>query len=108
MQAASIIVRALGLTAKGTAPFADVTSFAEATKGEIAAAYEAGIIKGNNGLFKPNDKVTRMQLALMLARAYAYKQGQAYASSQQAPFSDITQYNDESKQAVAMLYAFEL
>ena len=66
---AAMIVRALGLEATGPASFSDVAAsawYADA----VAAAAEAGIVKGYaNGTFRPNDKITRQELAAMVVRA---------------------------------------
>ena len=105
-QAASLIVRALKLEAKNDAPFTDIASYLPATAKEIAAAYEAGIVKGSNGKFNPSAKVTRAQLALMLSRAYTHQKGEVYKPQQSAPFSDIGSYDTESVQAITMLYDF--
>jgi len=66
---AAMIVRALGLKASGEANFSDVASsawYAEA----VAAAAEAGIVNGyTDGTFRPNNKITRQELAAMVVRA---------------------------------------
>ncbi len=107
-QAASMIVRALGLTTDEVAPFTDMVNYAEKTKADINAAYKYGIVRGNNGYFKPNDKVTRAQLALMIERAYELSTGVAYKASQVAPFSDLGNYNAETINAISMLYEFNI
>lgn len=105
-QAASLVVRTLKLEAKNSAPFTDISSYAALTKEEIAAAYEAGIVKGSNGKFNPSAKVTRAQLALMLSRGYAHQKGVAYVPKKKAPFNDIHAYDEESVNAITMLYDF--
>lgn len=71
---ATIIVRALGLSSKDAskANFTDVSAsdwFAD----EVAIAAEAGIINGYpNGTFKPNENITREELAAMVVRASKY------------------------------------
>ena len=102
-QAASMIVRALGLTTDEVAPFADMVNYAEKTKADINAAYKYGIVRGSNGYFKPNDKVTRAQLALMIERAYEIGTGVPYKASQDTPFSDLGSYNAETVNAISML-----
>ena len=69
---AAMIVRALGLEASTQAPtFSDVASSAWYAY-EVAAAAEAGIVKGDGtGKFRPNDKITRQELAAMVVRAQA-------------------------------------
>ena len=108
IQATSLITRALDLQAKNPAPFKDVSQYGAETRVEVAAAYEAGIIKGQNGEFNPSNKVTRAQLALMLARAHTYKTGQVYIPQKIAPFKDIANYNLEAKNAMTMLYDYNI
>jgi len=105
-QAASMMVRALGLQTDEAAPFSDIANYDDVTKSEIAAAYKYGIIKGNKGNFNPADKVTRAQIALMIARAYEYKTGTKYTASVKAPFSDYGNYNAETVNAISMLSNF--
>jgi len=70
---AAMIVRALGIEANGTtSKFSDVASDKWFT-GAVAAAAEAGIVKGNDkGQFNPNANVTRKEMATMVVRAMAY------------------------------------
>ncbi|MEN6317089.1 MAG: S-layer homology domain-containing protein [Clostridiaceae bacterium] len=68
---AAIVVKALGLMRPGTgkASFGDVSkndSYYDA----VSIAYENGIISGyGNGKFGPNDKITREQAMIIIARA---------------------------------------
>ena len=103
-QAASWIVRALDLKAEGSAPFSDISSYAGDTKAEIAAAYENGLIKGVDGKFKPSEKVTRAQFALMLERAFENYTGEKYTASAKAPYSDFGNYGAEAVNAISMLH----
>ncbi|WP_339196315.1 S-layer homology domain-containing protein [Solibacillus sp. FSL R5-0449] len=103
-QAISVISRAFGLTAKNKAPFKDISHYAPQTQNAIAAAYEAGLIKDNNGEFNPQGKITRSQLALILMRLSTVQTGQQYIPAKQAPFHDIANYNDEAQLAITFLY----
>jgi len=107
-QAVSMIVRALGLETNKQAPFKDIDRYAKATQAEIAAAYHYGIIKENDGKFRPGNKVTRAQLALMLQRAYEVKSGKQYKVNKTAPFSDFGEYNQETIHAISMLYELHI
>jgi len=71
---AVMLVKALNLPTDGvTANFTDVPNTHWAYP-YIAAAQNAGIISGfPGGEFRPNDYVTRGQMAVMLARAYSLK-----------------------------------
>lgn len=107
-QAASLIARALKLQHAEPAPYSDISKYSKETQGEIAALYEAGIIASNNGKFNPDRKLTRAELALMLARGYYYHTGQRYEAAAWAPFADIAALNDETKQAVTFLYDYKI
>ncbi|WP_107926306.1 5'-nucleotidase C-terminal domain-containing protein [Lysinibacillus parviboronicapiens] len=105
-QAASFIARVLKLEAKGEATFSDVTSLEEATQKEITALAEAGIVQGQNGKFNPTAKVTRSQLALMFARAYNLQHDAKTGLT--ADFSDISKYNAETQNAIALMQELEI
>ncbi len=65
----ALIVRALGLEVKdykGT--FTDVSA-TDWSAGYIAAAYEAGIVNGADGNFRPNDTITREEICKIIASA---------------------------------------
>lgn len=106
-QAASIIVRALHLQTDEAAPFKDIGNYAVETQAEIAAAYQFGIIKGSNGDFKPSDKITRAQIALMIQRAYEYKTRTKYEATK-APYSDFGNYDAETTNAISMLHELDI
>ncbi|MEK5040476.1 OmpL47-type beta-barrel domain-containing protein [Sporosarcina sp. FSL K6-3457] len=108
-QAASLIVRALGLKTDETAPFSDIGGYAAETKTEIAAAYHYNIIRGYpDGTFKPTEKVTRAHMALMLNRAYHQQKGMDYIVNDIAPYSDIKGYDEETVNAITMLYELDI
>ncbi|MFJ6209877.1 5'-nucleotidase C-terminal domain-containing protein [Lysinibacillus sp. NPDC092081] len=100
-QAASFIARALKLEAKGQTTFSDLENVNPATQKEITALAEAGIVQGVNGKFNPNTKVTRAQLSLMFARAYNLQHDAK--TGLKADFSDISQYNAETQNAIALM-----
>jgi len=108
VQAASIIARMLNLTAKGTSPFTDTKGLHATIQTEIAALYEAGIIKNTTGKFNPNTPITREQLAIMLSNAYKSFSSKEYSSTTLVPFSDINGLDTQAKQAVTMLYDFKI
>ncbi|WP_285890045.1 S8 family serine peptidase [Paenibacillus macerans] len=101
----SLLVRALGLKAQGTAAkFGDVKAtdwFAE----DIAAANEAGIIHGKSqSVFAPGASVTRQEMAAILARALAFTgaelpQGDSPAAAY-ADAAEIAAYAKDSVQAL--------
>lgn len=83
--AAIMIGRALGLDGtKRTTKFPDVSKDSVAS-GYIQSAVEAGIISGfTDGTFRPNEPVTRGQLAIFLVRAFDLKDSIAVT------FSDVS------------------
>lgn len=107
-QATSIVVRALQLKNTGNAPFSDISKLAKDTQAEIAAAYEAGLIVITTKKFAPSTPISRQELAIMLARAYAYKTGHAYVPQQNAPFKDLKGLSKEAQQAITFLYDFDI
>ena len=102
-QAVSLIVRTLDLTAEGTATYTDISKVAAETQAEIAAATKAGIVKGSNGKFLPNQSVTRAQFALMLNRAYDSTKAEPYKIEKEASFTDYGKHNQEVINAITML-----
>ena len=108
LQATSILVRALQLKNVGDAPFTDISKYHKDTQAEIAAAYEAGLLITNSGKFAPSATISREELAVMLARAYALKKGEPYVAKNNAPFTDIAKLSTESQQAITFLYDFKI
>ncbi|WP_108530517.1 Ig-like domain-containing protein [Paenibacillus elgii] len=86
----TLLVRALKLTEKGEAPFADVKPndwYAEA----ISIAVKAGIVQGRGeALFDANAQITREEMVSMLMRAYEKLKGKA-------PVQTSTSFTDESQ-----------
>ncbi|MHA6261043.1 5'-nucleotidase C-terminal domain-containing protein [Sporosarcina sp. CAU 1771] len=103
-QAASLLVRALDLKAENAAPFTDLGKVGDATKSEIAAAFENGLVVNNDGKFKPAELVTRSQLALMINRAFENYTGEKITASAKAPFTDFGSSDEETENAISVLY----
>lgn len=103
-QAVSILVRALDLQTEEAAPFKDIKGYAAETQAEIAAAYKYGLVIGQDGKFMPSKKVSRSQMALMLHRAYEQKTGVKYVAKEIAPYPDFDHYDEETINAISMLY----
>nr|WP_305147608.1 S-layer homology domain-containing protein [Anoxybacillus gonensis] len=105
-QFAVLLTRALQLPTevyKGV--FTDVSSQMVWAAPHIEAAYRAGIVQGDKGLFKPNDVITREQMATMLVRALAYK-NQHTKGNEPLTFADesaIAPYAREHVQLAASL-----
>ena len=88
-QVLSVISRAFGLTPKNPSPFKDISQYAQQTQDEIVAAYEAGLVRENDGYFNPQGNITRSQLALILMRLSNAFVGTAYDPAITAPFKDL-------------------
>lgn len=86
-QFASLLTRTLNLTAKSAVPFKDVTN--KQTANEIAAAYEAGIVKGKSSdRFEPTAPITRQEMAQMVMNAYEVKTGNKIPHTSSTSFTD--------------------
>ncbi|QCR32099.1 S-layer homology domain-containing protein [Lysinibacillus sp. SGAir0095] len=109
LQAISIISRIIGLEGTKVGPYNDTTKLDLATQKRIGAAYEAGIITSSqNGQLRPNEKLTRVELAQMLGRAFKYEKGFAYNPEKLAPYNDIQRFNEETKNAITLLYDYKI
>lgn len=100
----AMLTRALGLTAStktnGFKDVAETAWYADAA----AAAAEAGIMHGfTNGTFRPNDKITRQQLAVTAANvlAFARKSPAAAGTEQLAALKDNSRIAPWAADAVA-------
>lgn len=91
---AELIVRTLGLKASKPVTFSDVQRDNIHTDA-IAAAYEAGIIRGRSAnTFAPGDRITREEMAAMITKAYEYKNGHKPNPSVRSDYVDRATAND--------------
>ncbi|MHA6258530.1 NEAT domain-containing protein [Sporosarcina sp. CAU 1771] len=101
-QFAIMLSRALDLPKvayKGT--FSDVPVSLDWAVQEIEAAAEAGITTGSNGKFRPNEQITREQMATMIIRAIKYKDESVLEDvSNNIVFTDVEKIDDYAKEAV--------
>ncbi|OWA37829.1 hypothetical protein B9G55_07270 [Saccharibacillus sp. O16] len=105
---AALVVRSLGLTSSSSAalPFEDVkggTWYAQA----VATASEAGLMSGYpDGSFRPNDPITRQEIAMTLTQAARFV-GQPLTSSasQAGGFTGLDQAPSWSREALTSLIA---
>jgi 2',3'-cyclic-nucleotide 2'-phosphodiesterase len=87
-QFATMLVKALKLTAKKAVTFKDVPASSPYAP-FIAAAYENGIIKGvSKDEFAPGKSISREEMAVMAKKALDIKAGAAITVSVQAKFGD--------------------
>ncbi len=94
---AVMVAKGLGLTgSQETAQrFGDV-SYGSTTSAYIGAAAKAGIITGNtDGTFKPNNLITREQMAIMMVRALDY--GGKSVTLKTSAASTLTKFKDNKK-----------
>lgn len=96
----AMLVRTLGLTAKGKAQFSDVAGSAWYAE-YAAAAYENGIVKGSGGRFNPQQAITREEMASILLRASQVKTGEKSVSGESPAFSDAGSISSWAKEDVA-------
>ncbi|WP_252504754.1 S-layer homology domain-containing protein [Sporosarcina sp. Marseille-Q4943] len=104
-QAASVFVRALNLPAADiSVPFDDIGDYAAATQSDIQTAFANGLVKGENGHFKPTQNVSRAQLALMVWRVAIGELGGAMSESNSfTPPTDMGDYDAETVHAIATM-----
>lgn len=95
----AMLVRKLGLEDKGSGSFSDVAKsawYAEAT----AAAFQAKLVKGNEtSSFRPNDYITREEIAVIMVRAYELIHGEL-AVTAGSGFNDMDKAADWAAEAI--------
>ena len=102
-----ILARAFNLKAASSNSFADIKPVAWYAA-QIAAAKEAGIVKGYGTKFKPNETISREEMAVMTARALRSAKALNLVTATEAK-SVIAKYSDKKKvsswsaQAIASL-----
>ncbi|MFC3800841.1 S-layer homology domain-containing protein [Cohnella sp. GCM10012308] len=105
----TMIARALGLQASGSAAFADVKAGAWYGSA-VAAAVENGIVMGNaDGRFNPNADISRQEMAVMIQRALDYRKV-AVPQDGGASFgdqADLAAWAREAAQALSKLGLME-
>ncbi|MFD1772456.1 S-layer homology domain-containing protein [Paenibacillus rhizophilus] len=96
---AALLVRALGLSG-GVAAFTDVPA-AKWYADEVAAAYQAGIVKGiGSDSFKPEQTISREEMAAMLVRAWSVLHPQAKPEAAAPLFKDQSAISVWARDAV--------
>ncbi|MEH6943083.1 C40 family peptidase [Bacillus sp. JJ722] len=105
-QAAAIINRVLKHTATTDVSFQDVSSNHTFAK-EIAAIKELGIINGfPDGTFRPNDIMTRAQMAAIVKNAFNLKQPNISSSNSDPVYSDVGP-NNTFFEAITIMYEID-
>lgn len=105
---AGLVVRSLGLDTNGTtSTFSDVAADRWYAK-EVAAAADAGIVYGYpDGTFRPNDLISRQELASMVVRAMEYAGKDVSITNAQAnrilnAFNDVAEVGAWAKNEMAL------
>lgn len=97
---ASMLTRLMGWsTAPDTGTFSDVPADAWYA-GAVQNAYAHGAIDA--GRFRPNETITREEMAVMLVRALGYTDKAAAFPNLSVPFTDVTR----NRSSIAMAYDF--
>ncbi|WP_042349247.1 C40 family peptidase [Bacillus massiliigorillae] len=105
-QAAAIINRVLKHTAATNGSFIDVSPNNTFAK-DIAAIKELGIINGfQDGTFKPNDVMTRAQMAAIVKNTFKLKQQNIVSSSSDPIYSDVGP-NNTFFDAITIMYEID-
>ena len=106
LEVTSIIARTFDLKPSNVSlPFVDLTDAYAPMVEELKAVYSAGIVLGDgSGNFKPNDTITREQVALMLMRAFETVSGIPFVPKELVPYEDAKNLSEESQRAISYLY----
>ncbi|OME81476.1 hypothetical protein BK120_17705 [Paenibacillus sp. FSL A5-0031] len=97
---ATLLVKALKLTAKSKSSFTDVPATAWYAE-SVAAASENGLVNGvSKGKFAPNDKITREQMAVMASNALKLKAGKETIVAESKKMADDAQISAWAKAGV--------
>ncbi|MEF3306238.1 S-layer homology domain-containing protein [Paenibacillus sp. GYB003] len=101
---AALLVRALGLAQQDGTSFSDVRS-SDWYAGAAATAAKAGLIDGyEDGTFRPNQVISREELAVLASRAFDFVSKQTASGASAAalqPFADAGAISDWARGAAA-------
>ena len=84
-------------------PFSDVPAAAWYA-GDVLKAAKAGLVVGADGKFRPDDMITRQEMAVMIQRAYNYAGGQA-PELKEMTFSDQESIGSWAYESVRSVYS---
>ncbi|WP_226000303.1 S8 family serine peptidase [Paenibacillus sp. BJ-4] len=103
---AALVTRALGLTPGTAAPFSDIPAGSWYT-GDVAAAYEAGLITGRNSdKFDPNAHISRQEIAVILGKAVDLLQIKAAVDGPtRTPYHDASSFAGYAKDSIEKVSA---
>lgn len=83
--------------------FKDITG-SEWFANDVKKAAKAGIINGFNGSFRPSDRITRQEMAVMINSAYSYAGGKT-DTLKELTFTDKTGISSWANDAVKSVYS---
>jgi hypothetical protein len=99
-QFSAMLVRALGLHTSAAAPFKDVKS-SDWSAGEVAAAYEAGLVNGvSNDQFAPDSTISRQDMSVMLSRAMILLQIKKKSAPPHVPYTDSSNFSSYAASSI--------
>ncbi|OAZ50543.1 S8 family serine peptidase [Paenibacillus polymyxa] len=103
---AALVTRALGLTPGTAAPFSDIP-VGSWYAGDVAAAYEAGLITGrNNDKFDPQANISRQEIAVVLGKAVDLLQIKTAADGPaRTPYHDTSSFAGYAKDSIEKVSA---
>ncbi|OME51827.1 S-layer protein [Paenibacillus odorifer] len=102
-QFAVLLAKTLQLKGNGQAPFTDV-AVGSWYAGDVAAAYQAGLITGRSGkLFAPNEAITRQEMAVMLSKALGKSGSTIRAEEKPLAFGDNKEISAWAQAAVRLV-----
>lgn len=100
---AKIVVGAFNIELGATADLSDIDSSAWYAP-YVGACYDAGIITGyDDGEFKPNNRVTRQEMAVMVLRAAQYKNVTIETPNEKVDFTDADKIASYAAEAIETL-----
>lgn len=103
---AALVTRALGLTPGTAGPFSDIPA-GSWYSGDVAAAYEAGLITGRSSdKFDPNANISRQEIAVVLGKAVDLLQIKAAADGPaRTPYHDASSFAGYAKDNIEKVSA---
>jgi len=106
---AKMLVLALGLEVESSAPspFADVPDGAWYVSA-VKAASEAGLVTGDSGRFRPEEPMTREQMAAVLVRAVGMRGGDVEEGADLSGFRDAASVSGWAREAISRAVGLKL
>lgn len=100
-QFVSMLVRMFGWSASEGTGFSDV-ALGDWYYSEVLTASDMGVLDTTEAYFRPNDNITREEMAVMIIKALGYGEFAEEIANDGVPFSDVT----ENKGYISLAYEF--